>query len=56
MFHKMRFVMGSVIINLAGFILAFIIILMLSKGSYHYFEKYFLNMKDKFAIITKSNP
>lgn len=52
-FFKLGFDLGYALVNLAGCIFALLLIILLSKGSYHFFEKYFLKMKDRFAIITQ---
>lgn len=50
-FDKLGLNLGNWGLNLLACIIALAIVTILSIISYHYFEKFFLNKKDKFAVI-----
>jgi peptidoglycan/LPS O-acetylase OafA/YrhL len=53
LFIKLDVGLGNAWINISGCIIALALLIILSIGSYHLFEKYFLTLKEKFAVITK---
>ena len=63
--HLLGFLVADIAITKAGFdktnfaiavmgvIIAFFISIIISLSSYHFYEKWFLRLKDKFAFIVK---
>jgi len=53
LFLKIGWGLGGSYTNVFACLLSLILLIIISMLSYHYFEKYFLNLKKRFSIITK---
>jgi peptidoglycan/LPS O-acetylase OafA/YrhL len=53
LFYKIGWGLGGSITNMLAAALSLLLLIGMSMVSFHFFEKYFLKLKDKFAIITK---